>query len=154
MSSCPLSSGSSALIPLLAFENIEVVTRSHPDAFPSALRDARKIQTTQHESSVVQTEVSPDRSRLGHPGRLCCFRKMSHVPSVAIRKHWRKRCRYAGSSGARVINAIDRRFLDSLSGRRRHGLLHRKRPRSAILLSVLTPILQCLGCSHGWVVYN
>ncbi|KAG9014772.1 DNA-directed RNA polymerase I core subunit rpa12 [Tulasnella sp. JGI-2019a] len=43
--------------PASSFENIEVVTRSHPDAFPSALRDARKIQTTQHESSIVQTEV-------------------------------------------------------------------------------------------------
>ena len=34
----------------LAYENIEIVTRSHPEAFPSALAQKRKTQTKIHES--------------------------------------------------------------------------------------------------------
>ncbi len=33
-----------------AYENIVITTRSHPDAFPSALRQKRKTQTKVHES--------------------------------------------------------------------------------------------------------
>lgn len=40
---------------VLAFENIEITTRSHPDAFPSPLRQARKTQTKKlHGSEALQ----------------------------------------------------------------------------------------------------
>lgn len=38
---------------LEAYENIEIITRSHPDAFPSALRQKRKTQTRIHEGKVL-----------------------------------------------------------------------------------------------------
>ena len=41
-----------------AYENVVVTTRSHPEAFPSALRQKRKIQTKVHESGEMRTIVS------------------------------------------------------------------------------------------------
>lgn len=41
-----------------AYENIEITTRSHPDAFPSALRQKRKTQTKTHEGSDAQLKVA------------------------------------------------------------------------------------------------
>lgn len=41
-----------------AYENIETTTRSHPEAFPSALRQKRKIQTKQHEADADLLKVS------------------------------------------------------------------------------------------------
>lgn len=46
-----------------AYENIVITTRSHPDAFPSALRQKRKTQTKIHESSetrMIVTEQCPN----------------------------------------------------------------------------------------------
>lgn len=40
-----------------AYESIVVTTQSHPDAFPSALRQKRKIQTKVHESGETRTKV-------------------------------------------------------------------------------------------------
>lgn len=34
-----------------AYENIEIITRSHPDAFPSPLRQKGKTQTKVHEAN-------------------------------------------------------------------------------------------------------
>ncbi|KAF9261876.1 DNA-directed RNA polymerase I kDa polypeptide [Marasmius fiardii PR-910] len=36
--------------PASSYEDIQVTTRSHPDAFPSPLRQKRKTQTKAHES--------------------------------------------------------------------------------------------------------
>ena len=38
-------------VPWTAYENIEIVTRSHPEAFPSALRQKRKTQTKVHAAN-------------------------------------------------------------------------------------------------------
>lgn len=43
---------------LIAFENIEITTRSHPDAFPSALHQKRKTQTKFQESDEALLTVS------------------------------------------------------------------------------------------------
>ena len=40
-----------------AYENIEIVTRSHPDAFPSALRQKGKTQTKVHDSEAALLKV-------------------------------------------------------------------------------------------------
>lgn len=41
-----------------AYENTIVTTRSHPDAFPSALKLMRTTQTLVHESADLGTKVS------------------------------------------------------------------------------------------------
>ena len=40
-----------------AYENITIVTRSHPDAFPSALRQKGKTQTKIHEGEDALLKV-------------------------------------------------------------------------------------------------
>ena len=40
-----------------AYENIEITTRSHPDAFPSALQQKRKTQTKAHNAEEVRLKV-------------------------------------------------------------------------------------------------
>jgi DNA-directed RNA polymerase I subunit RPA12 len=40
-----------------AYDNIEVTTRSHPDAFPSALKEKRTTQTKVHETYDASTFV-------------------------------------------------------------------------------------------------
>ncbi|KAF8555893.1 DNA-directed RNA polymerase I kDa polypeptide [Imleria badia] len=47
--------------PASSYENIEIITRSHPDAFPSALRQKRKTQTKIHQGKVLPkvTEKCP-----------------------------------------------------------------------------------------------
>jgi len=40
-----------------AYEGIEITTRSHPEAFPSALRQRRKTQTKQHDKGDQGTLV-------------------------------------------------------------------------------------------------
>jgi hypothetical protein len=40
-----------------AYENIEITTRSHPEAFPSALRQKRKTQTKVHEADAALLKV-------------------------------------------------------------------------------------------------
>ena len=43
-----------------AYENIEITTRSHPDAFPSALQQKRKTQTKTHNADEVRLKVSEE----------------------------------------------------------------------------------------------
>ncbi|KAL1698912.1 hypothetical protein EV121DRAFT_284481 [Schizophyllum commune] len=43
--------------PATSYEDIEITTRSHPDAFPSALRQKRKTQTKHHETGDQGTLV-------------------------------------------------------------------------------------------------
>jgi hypothetical protein len=56
-----------------AYDNIEITTRSHPDAFPSPLRQAKKTQTKRLESHEFM-----ERVRL-FP-RECCSTTL-HIPS-------------------------------------------------------------------------
>lgn len=56
-----------------AYENIVITTRSHPDAFPSALRQKRKTQTTVHESGETRTIV-----------RRFIFHNMTDVCQLAV----------------------------------------------------------------------
>ncbi|KAJ7075006.1 DNA-directed RNA polymerase I kDa polypeptide [Mycena belliarum] len=44
--------------PASSYENTEIMTRSDPDAFPSALRQKRKTQTKRHEGGDRGTLVS------------------------------------------------------------------------------------------------
>lgn len=44
--------------PASSYENIEITTRSHPDAFPSALRQKRKTQTKVHDADEVRLKVT------------------------------------------------------------------------------------------------
>ncbi|KAJ3544996.1 hypothetical protein NMY22_g2592 [Coprinellus aureogranulatus] len=50
----------------VAYENIVVTTRSHPDAFPSALQQKRKTQTKRHEKGDQGTLVSEKCPNCGH----------------------------------------------------------------------------------------
>jgi len=52
--------------PASSYENIEITTRSHPDAFPSALRQKRKTQTVEHESGETRMIVSEECPKCGH----------------------------------------------------------------------------------------
>lgn len=64
-----LSDCSPLLTPSLyrtAYENIEITTRSHPDAFPSALRQKRKTQTKQHAQGDQGTLVRVPRVHFPH----------------------------------------------------------------------------------------
>ncbi|KAF9221291.1 DNA-directed RNA polymerase I kDa polypeptide [Gyrodon lividus] len=51
--------------PASSYENIEIITRSHPDAFPSALRQKRKTQTKIHQGKVLP-KVSEKCPACGH----------------------------------------------------------------------------------------
>ncbi|KAM6497822.1 DNA-directed RNA polymerase I kDa polypeptide, partial [Amanita muscaria] len=44
--------------PASSYDNFETTTRSHPEAFPSALRQKRKTQTKRHETYDQGTLVS------------------------------------------------------------------------------------------------
>ncbi|ESK95578.1 dna-directed rna polymerase i kda polypeptide [Moniliophthora roreri MCA 2997] len=52
--------------PATSYENIEVTTRSHPDAFPSPLRQKRKTQTKSHDSGDKGTMVDEKCPACGH----------------------------------------------------------------------------------------
>ena len=45
-----------------AYENIEITTRSHPDAFPSALQQKRSTQTKTHNADEIRLRVSEEIS--------------------------------------------------------------------------------------------
>ncbi|KAG2066743.1 DNA-directed RNA polymerase I kDa polypeptide [Suillus decipiens] len=51
--------------PASSYENIEITTRSHPEAFPSALRQKRKTQTKVHQGKVLP-KVSEKCPACGH----------------------------------------------------------------------------------------
>ena len=59
-----------------AYENIEIVTRSHPEAFPSALRQKRKTQTKVHAANEDLLKVG------NHTRRTLSARHL--IPSRAI----------------------------------------------------------------------
>ncbi|RDB15617.1 DNA-directed RNA polymerase I subunit RPA12 [Hypsizygus marmoreus] len=52
--------------PASSYEDIEITTRSHPEAFPSALRQKRKTQTKQHKKGDQGTLVSEKCPSCGH----------------------------------------------------------------------------------------
>ncbi|KAF8523774.1 hypothetical protein BU17DRAFT_43613, partial [Hysterangium stoloniferum] len=52
--------------PATSFDNIEITTRSHPDAFPSALRQARKTQTKNLDSLDALERVVQKCPQCGH----------------------------------------------------------------------------------------
>lgn len=49
-----------------AYENTEIITRSHPDAFPSALRQKRKTQTKIHQGKVLPKVCHHTSTHPGH----------------------------------------------------------------------------------------
>ncbi|EGN92719.1 hypothetical protein SERLA73DRAFT_127310 [Serpula lacrymans var. lacrymans S7.3] len=51
--------------PASSYENTEITTRSHPEAFPSALRQKRKTQTKIHQGKVLP-KVSEKCPACGH----------------------------------------------------------------------------------------
>ncbi|GAW02716.1 DNA-directed RNA polymerase I kDa polypeptide [Lentinula edodes] len=53
--------------PATSYENIKITTRSHPDAFPSALRQKRKTQTKTHDSDNLGDLVSEKCPACNHP---------------------------------------------------------------------------------------
>ncbi|KAI0317916.1 transcription factor S-II-domain-containing protein [Amylostereum chailletii] len=52
--------------PASSYENLEIQTRSHPDAFPSALRQKRKTQTKIHEGDAGLLKVTEKCPECGH----------------------------------------------------------------------------------------
>ncbi|KAI5897302.1 DNA-directed RNA polymerase I kDa polypeptide [Schizophyllum commune H4-8] len=52
--------------PATSYEDIEITTRSHPDAFPSALRQKRKTQTKHHETGDQGTLVAEKCPNCAH----------------------------------------------------------------------------------------
>lgn len=78
-----------------AYENITVVTRSHPDAFPSALRQKGKTQTKEHDSEAALLLVRPVPSlytieRLSD--HVCAHRSQKSARAVGTWKRTRRRC--------------------------------------------------------------
>ena len=64
-----------------AYENIEIITRSHPDAFPSALSQKRKTQTKIHQGKVLpKVHTATRRNRTSnHHSLLPGLGKMSRM---------------------------------------------------------------------------
>jgi len=54
------------LEPVTSYENTVVTTRSHPDAFPSALRLKRTTQTKIHEGADLGTKCTELCPKCGH----------------------------------------------------------------------------------------
>ncbi|KIY61746.1 hypothetical protein CYLTODRAFT_427368 [Cylindrobasidium torrendii FP15055 ss-10] len=55
--------------PASSYENIKIRTQTHPDAFPSALRQKRKTQTKSHEGADLGTFESNEKCPVcGHLG--------------------------------------------------------------------------------------
>ncbi|KAI0761157.1 DNA-directed RNA polymerase I kDa polypeptide [Trametes elegans] len=52
--------------PASSYENIEIVTKSHPDAFPSALQQKRKTQTKVHAANEDLLKVTEKCPECGH----------------------------------------------------------------------------------------
>ncbi|KAI0271736.1 DNA-directed RNA polymerase I kDa polypeptide [Gloeopeniophorella convolvens] len=52
--------------PASSYENSEITTHSHPDAFPSSLRQKRKTQTKAHEGSDALLKVTETCPECGH----------------------------------------------------------------------------------------
>ncbi|KAI0027267.1 transcription factor S-II-domain-containing protein [Vararia minispora EC-137] len=52
--------------PASSYENIEITTRSHPEAFPSSLRQKRKTQTKVHEAGAGRLKVTEKCPECGH----------------------------------------------------------------------------------------
>ncbi|KZT68833.1 DNA-directed RNA polymerase I kDa polypeptide [Daedalea quercina L-15889] len=52
--------------PASSYENIEIITRSHPDAFPSPLRQKGKTQTKVHEADDALLKVTEKCPECGH----------------------------------------------------------------------------------------
>ncbi|TFK47913.1 DNA-directed RNA polymerase I kDa polypeptide [Heliocybe sulcata] len=52
--------------PASSYENIVITTRSHPDAFPSALRQRGKTQTKVHEGDEALLRVTEKCPECGH----------------------------------------------------------------------------------------
>ena len=52
-----------------AYENIEVTTKSHPEAFPSVLREKRKTQTISDQGLETRLKVA-------------LFNIMTHIASI------------------------------------------------------------------------
>ncbi|OCH94212.1 DNA-directed RNA polymerase I kDa polypeptide [Obba rivulosa] len=52
--------------PASSYENIEIVTRSHPDAFPSPLRQKTKTQTKVHDANEGLLKVTEKCPECGH----------------------------------------------------------------------------------------
>ncbi|VDC07012.1 unnamed protein product [Peniophora sp. CBMAI 1063] len=52
--------------PASSYENIEITTRSHPEAFPSALRQKRKTQTKVHEGDAGRQKTTEKCPACGH----------------------------------------------------------------------------------------
>ena len=78
-----------------AYENIEITTRSHPDAFPSALRQARKTQTKKlNDTEGLQRVIL---HLLQHILRLATnptVRPLRDVPSVDMARRSSNNCRF------------------------------------------------------------
>ncbi|KZP30337.1 DNA-directed RNA polymerase I kDa polypeptide [Athelia psychrophila] len=53
--------------PASSYENIETITRSHPEAFPSALRQKRKTQTKEHDADADLVKVNEQCPECGFP---------------------------------------------------------------------------------------
>ncbi|KAH9005812.1 DNA-directed RNA polymerase I kDa polypeptide [Lactarius hatsudake] len=52
--------------PASSYENSEITTHSHPDAFPSSLRQKRKTRTKIHEASESLLKVAETCPECGH----------------------------------------------------------------------------------------
>lgn len=77
-----------------AYENLEIITRSHPDAFPSALHQKKKTQTKVHEGETL-LKVTTSQSTLANLTDFGVWRWLKNVQTADIWKHTRKRCRCA-----------------------------------------------------------
>lgn len=76
-----------------AYENIDITTRSHPDAFPSALRQKRKTQTKTHEATEGLLKVYIVFLTSATLLTVADCRSQRNVPSADIWKPSQKRYR-------------------------------------------------------------
>jgi len=68
--------------PASSYENIEITTRSHPDAFPSALQQKRKTQTKTHNADEVRLRVSENAIKFYQTRFFLCIIGDRAVPEL------------------------------------------------------------------------
>ena len=91
-------------VAIAAYENIEITTRSHPEAFPSALRQKRKTQTKVHEADAALLKVRSYRDGvILHILKSVVCRCPKNVQSVGTSRLTLKKCRSVGLYDLRMF---------------------------------------------------
>ena len=151
----------------LAYENIEIVTRSHPDAFPSALRQKRKTQTKVHAANedLLKVRRPSLRSQIKNLSRRPCMQVTEKCPECGHMEAYSKEAQVRTPRSPRIIV---RTTLTRLTPRPQlrsadegstifytvRGTFSSSHVRDRLTLLACLCVPQCVKCKFGWRVNN